>query len=56
MVNLQELECLMVMLYNRPKKFLRKVFIDWQTLVDFAELNEGREMGDEREVYQVLKK
>ena len=55
-VNVQEFECLMLMLYNRPKKFLKKIYVDWQTLVDFANVASAGSLEDERGVYTVLKK
>lgn len=55
-MNLQELESLMIMLYNQPRKFLRKIFIDFQTLVDYADLARPGSLEEEKGIFNTLKR
>jgi hypothetical protein len=55
MINLKEIKCLQIMIYNKPGNILKKVFVQFQEILNYAKIN-GYTLSDDKDVNKILTK
>lgn len=56
MIQISEHNCVEILLYCKPRQFLKKIFIGFENILNFAKTLEGNVLADEKSLKTLFKR